>query len=104
MTKSDMRIDVTNHGLKAIRHRLGPCEAREAREIARKVFERGEDIPDVWQVPKPRKDCCYYRDGAFVFIFAPGKDRSFYSYDTRYLVTVVGPFGDGRKWEPGTRT
>lgn len=96
-----MKIRITSHAYRAIRARMGARKA-EADRIARHAFDSAEAVPLEWEVPMPIPRFCYYRHGPFVFIFAPGRSHAFYSYDTRYLVTVVGPFGDGKKWEPGT--
>lgn len=85
-----MNVSITHHGRIQLRGRLG--SGANPMLIARRCWSRHEDVPDEWEVPKGN-GFEYLKYGDCVFIFGRGK------FGDKVLVTVVGPFGNGKKWE-----
>ena len=82
-------LALTTHGLHRLRARLGTgCNPLE---IAHRCFRRAEPVPAEWQVPQ-KGIFKYYKYGDCVFIFGRGRGGD------DVLVTVAGPFGNGRHW------
>jgi len=84
------RIVVSHHGRKRLKERMG--KGCDSDVIARRCWERHEEPPDEWEAPKSLHRFTYLKYGDCVMVFARERDG-------HVLVTVVGPFGNGRKWE-----
>lgn len=96
-----MKLIVTNHAARNLKARMG-CHRGDAEKIARRAWDAADTPPPEWEVPTVHTRFRYYRYAEFVFVFAPAKTREVrmrFEPDTRFLVTVVGPFGPGVVWQ-----
>lgn len=93
-----MRVGVTIHGAKRLHQRMG--RGCDPYQVARRCWKRDEAPPPEWEVPHvPMRR--YLRYGDCVFVYGPPPHEHFtgtFSGDF-WLVTVVGPFRPGQKWE-----
>lgn len=93
-----IRIGVTHHGAMRLRQRLG--RGCDVYSVARRCWTRNQEPPEEWEVPRMalRK---YLRYGDCLFIFGPPPFEKIAGKFSgqMWLITVVGPFAPGRKWE-----
>lgn len=78
------------------------CHSGDAAKVARRCWESADAPPPEWKVPQVSERFRYYRYGEFVFVYGKAKSlyvREQFPPDTRFLITIAGPFGNGRVWE-----